>query len=127
MITQFKIFEYNNILQYSINTHTGLFDIEDNKNTIELCKEDLFSILKIIDSDYDYFYSTIFNMKKESNYLRLEIDDVYVDIPSTQYTNLTKEINENIERVADFVDFAGSKYESIFLTKKDKTKNKFNL
>jgi len=136
MITRFKLFENNqnnNILElgvitYDINSHTGTFVIENDENSVELVKEDLFAILTLLESDeYIYFDGDVFSMKQEKNYLHLEVDSYTINIPSTEYENLIKEIEKNIEKIADFSDFSDSEYKAEFMTEKDIKTKDFNL
>ena len=56
MIANFKTFENVNKYSYEINNHTGLFDICDDYNCVELVQEDLTAIKEILHKEKKSIY-----------------------------------------------------------------------
>ena len=86
MITKFNLFEdkITHHIEFDINEHTGAFIISDLKGGVELTQEDLYNILKLFDSEYDYFITPdnngIFHKTDEYLYIYFKYFDMEVKV-----------------------------------------------
>jgi len=128
MITKFKIFENKNYFNYYINSHTGTFVIENNDYVVELVKNDLYTIIKLLeDKTLKVADSNYVLIKKETSSLVIKHGMFGIIIPKIEYNNLLYEIGRVIDEIADFNDFSDDKYVVKFYTEKDIKQKEFNL
>lgn len=108
-------------IEYKIGLFSGLFNITDNKCNIELFKEDLSILLKILKDKKINYYETnhmIIYLYKNKLYLIDSISDVEIVIDQLDFSNLISNISNNIINVSPAREYL-YQYKSFTDNKKD--------
>ena len=104
--------EYSDI-DFSINDHTNLLDIEDSDSCIELTKEDLYIILDMLDNKINYYESSVLIIYLYENELHLinSEADIEIILKKDDIINLKSTIIETIDDVIKHSEYTDDIYD----------------
>ena len=107
-----KLFEnFNKELNFEINEYTGLFDIYNENNVVELVQEDLTAIKEILDLKYSFYQHSNVTIKFESDTLTISQDDEYnISFDKNEQQLLLKEIDLLFEYTAEYSEISDEEY-----------------
>ena len=116
-----KYFESDDVnFGISPNSHTGLFEIDDDYNCLELLQEDLTAIREIlIGKKYNTYIDEFVEIYLYDNILTLinSDSDIEININSKYFSKLIKSIDKFFYNTPDYEEWTGDKIDNSYTQK----------